>query len=176
MVLPYCLVEISDNKHILIDTGMAADARHHGTPPAANEKNILDHLTELGIRPAEIDTVICSHFDFDHAGSHDSFPNAEFIVQREHYQMARNGHPRFALARALGSPLPLLRLADGDAELAVFGHDDEQWETTEKIATILRVNFTFLERSGIRGAYVHSNEFQKMTARSGPFHESDASL
>jgi len=49
-------------------------------------------------------------------------------------------------------------------------------ETTEKIATILRVNFTFLERSGIRGAYVHSNEFEKMTVRSGPFHESDASL
>ena len=49
-------------------------------------------------------------------------------------------------------------------------------ETTEKIATILRVNFTFLERSGIRGAYVHLNNFEKMTARSGPFHESDASL
>ncbi len=43
-------------------------------------------------------------------------------------------------------------------------------EDTENIATILRVNFTFLERSGIRGAYVHSNEFEKMTPRSGPWH------
>ena len=34
-------------------------------------------------------------------------------------------------------------------------------EDTEKITAILRVNFTFLHGSGIRGTYVHSNEFEK---------------
>src|SRR5438270_4435823 len=65
-----------------------------------------------------MDTVICTHFDVDHAGFHDSFPNAEFVVQRGHYQIAGNGHPRFALARAHWNHAALrYRLVDGDAEL-----------------------------------------------------------
>jgi len=228
MVLPCYLVETSDNKHVLIDTGMAADARQPGTPPAANEKNVLDHLAELGIRPDEMDTVICTHFDVDHAGFHDSFPNAEVIGQRGHYEIASNAHARFASARAhWDHPALRYRFADGDTELLpgltlleTSGHapghqsvlvrlprtgpvllaidavmmqrlftmdrkaspqDDNEpqllastrklldivertspverlrprrrtMENTEKIATILRVNFTFLDRSGIKGS------------------------
>jgi N-acyl homoserine lactone hydrolase len=70
------------------------------------------------LRLADIDILICTHFDVDHAGYHDSFPNAELIVQREHYELARNGHPRFALARAhWDHPALRYRLVDGDTEL-----------------------------------------------------------
>src|SRR5437588_12676998 len=65
-----------------------------------------------------MDTVICTHFDVDHAGFHDSFPNAEFVVQRGHYQIAGNGHPRFALARAQWHhAAPRYRSVDGDTAL-----------------------------------------------------------
>jgi N-acyl homoserine lactone hydrolase len=118
MVLPCYLVETSDGKHVLIDTGMAADARPPVAPPAENEKNVLEHLSEIGLQPADIDILICTHFDVDHAGYHDAFANAELIVQRKHYELARNGHPRFAPARAhWDHPTMRYRFIDGDTEL-----------------------------------------------------------
>jgi N-acyl homoserine lactone hydrolase len=118
MILPCYLIETNDGKHILIDTGMAADSRSPGSPPARDEKDVIEHLADLGIRPGDIDTVICTHFDVDHAGYHDAFTKAEFVVQREHYDLARGGHPRFAAARAhWDHPALHYRLIDGDTEL-----------------------------------------------------------
>lgn len=112
------LVETADNKRILIDSGMAPDAPPSPVPPSAEEKNVLQHLTGLNLRPQEIDILISTHFDVDHAGYHDAFANAEFIVQREHYMLARNGHPRFAAARPhWDHPALRYRFVDGDAEL-----------------------------------------------------------
>ncbi len=54
----------------------------------------------------------------DHAGYHDTFPKAELIVQREHYELARSGHARFAAARAhWDQPTLRYRLIEGDTEL-----------------------------------------------------------
>jgi N-acyl homoserine lactone hydrolase len=118
MVLGCYLVQTGDGRRILIDTGMAADTRPPGLPPARNEKNVLEHLAGLGLHPEDIDTVIATHFDVDHAGYHDAFPCAEFIVQREHYELARGGHPRFAAARAhWDHPALHYRLVDGDVEV-----------------------------------------------------------
>lgn len=118
MVLPCYLIETIDGKHILVDTGMAADARSQSAAKTENEKNVLEHLSELGLRPADIDTLICTHFDVDHAGFHDHFTNAELIVQRKHYELAKNGHPRFAPARAhWDHPALRYRLIDGDTEI-----------------------------------------------------------
>ncbi len=118
MVLPCYLIETSDGQHILIDTGMAADARPSAAPKGDNEKNVIEHLSELGLHPTDIDTLICTHFDIDHAGYHDHFTNAELIVQRKHYELARNGHPRFAPVRAhWDHPALRYRFVDGDTEL-----------------------------------------------------------
>lgn len=118
MVLPCYLVETTDGKHILIDTGIAPDAKPSSAPRSRDEKNVLEHLADLGLSPAEIDTLICTHFDVDHAGYHDAFRNAELIVQSEHYKLARNGHPRFAAARPhWDHPALRYRLVDGDTEL-----------------------------------------------------------
>jgi N-acyl homoserine lactone hydrolase len=118
MVTGCYLVETSDGRHVLIDSGMARDARPSGAPPAENEKNVIEQLTALGLCPDDIDVLICTHFDVDHAGYHDSFAKAEFIVQREHYRLACSGHPRFAAARAhWDHPALRYRLVDGDTEL-----------------------------------------------------------
>lgn len=118
MVLPCYLIETGDGKNILIDTGMAADARPADASRSQNEKNVLESLADLGLGPADIDTLICTHFDIDHAGYHDLFPNAELIVQRIHYVLARNGHPRFAAARShWDHPALRYRFVDGDIEL-----------------------------------------------------------
>jgi N-acyl homoserine lactone hydrolase len=113
------LVQTSDQKNILIDSGLPADyAPPPGTPPSENKKNVLEHLAGLGLHPDDIDLLICTHFDVDHAGYHDAFPQAELIVQRKHYELARSGHPRFASARAhWDHPALRYRLVDGDTEL-----------------------------------------------------------
>jgi len=113
------LVQTSDGKNILIDSGLPADyTPPPGTPPSENEKNVLEHLANLGLHPDDIDLLICTHFDVDHAGYHDAFPKAELIVQRQHYELARGGHPRFAPARPhWDHPALRYRLIDGDTEL-----------------------------------------------------------
>src|SRR5438128_348991 len=113
------LVQTSDVKNILIDSGLPADyTPPPGTPPRENEKNVLDHLADLGLGPENIDFLICTHFDVDHAGYHDAFTKAELIVQREHYELARSGHARYAAARAhWDHPALRYRLIDGDTEL-----------------------------------------------------------
>jgi N-acyl homoserine lactone hydrolase len=130
MILPCYLIETSDSRHILIDTGIAPETRPSHRPPARDEKNVLENLAQLNVRPQEVDTVICTHFDVDHCGYHDAFPHAEFIVQREHYEAAKAGNPRFASARAHWDHPDLhYRLINGDMEflpginlLATSGH------------------------------------------------------
>ncbi len=113
------LVQTSDDKNILIDSGLPADYQPPpGMPPSENKKHVLEHLTDLQLHPDDIDILICTHFDIDHAGYHDSFPKAELIVQRKHYEQARNGHPRYAAARPQWDhPALRYRLIDGDTEL-----------------------------------------------------------
>ncbi len=113
------LVQTRDGKNILIDSGLPAD---YASPPGRialeQKKNVVERLSELGLRPDDIDILICTHFDVDHAGHHDAFMKAEHIVQREHYELARGGHPRFAGARARWDHPDLrYRLIEGDTEL-----------------------------------------------------------
>lgn len=119
MISAAYLIETRDGKHILIDSGVPADfARPAGMPPSRENKNVLEHLEALSLGASDVSTVICTHFDVDHAGYHDAFPAAQFVVQREHYNLARSGHERFAAARAhWDHPALRYRLVDGDTEL-----------------------------------------------------------
>ena len=119
MVLGCYLVELSDGRHVLVDTGYPADA-----PPSPalaqpeNVTNVIEQLRDLGLSPQDIDFLICTHFDIDHVGYHDAFTRAELIVQREHYELARSGHPRYSAARAhWDHPALHYRLIEGDTEI-----------------------------------------------------------
>lgn len=113
------LVQTSDGKHILIDSGLPD---HFVPPPGLPEpgygKNVVEQLALLRLQPDQIDLLICTHFDADHTGSHALFPNAELIAQREHYELARGGYPRFATTRPQwDAPGLRYRLVEGDTEL-----------------------------------------------------------
>src|SRR5262249_52503475 len=80
-------------------------------------KSVIEQLGELGIQPSDINLLICTHFDMDHAGHHSAFTNAEYIVQREHYAHACSS-PRFALTRPQWDrPDVRFRFVDGDTQL-----------------------------------------------------------
>jgi N-acyl homoserine lactone hydrolase len=113
------LVQMEDGKNILIDTGLAADfTPPPDMPPIAFRPNVVEQLALLGLQPDDIDVVVSTHFDVDHVGYIDAFPNAKHIVQREQYEQARGGHPRFVGNRHhWDHPALQYQLVDGDTEL-----------------------------------------------------------
>jgi len=117
--VPGYLIRTDDGTNVLVDTGAPTDAPPDAPIFVGPGHDLLTQLAVLGLRPEDISYVICSHLDPDHAGNHDAFPDAEFVVQRSHYELACSGDvTRLQAARAHWD-LPHLkyRLVDGDTEL-----------------------------------------------------------
>ncbi len=119
MVVVCYLVQTTDGQNILIDSGLPADLpQQPGMPPPIHERDVIAQLADLGLQPSDIGTVIATHFDLDHAGNHEAFTNAEFVVQRAHYETARGGYERFARSRDhWDAPALRYRTVDSDTEL-----------------------------------------------------------
>ncbi len=113
------LVQMSDGRNVLIDTGLPLGwGVSERTPTVTLDHTIVSALADLGLRPDDIDILITTHFDPDHAGMNDAFPNVEIVAQRAGYEEARNGQPRAAITRAhWDAPDLRYRLVDGDTEL-----------------------------------------------------------
>ncbi|MEZ4869378.1 MAG: N-acyl homoserine lactonase family protein [Caldilineaceae bacterium] len=142
IAIPGYLIQSDDGVNVLIDTGYPrgilgaqeqAAERLVATFPQdeiiafnakvirgvrnAPEDLVTNRLAELGLTPDDIDYLVYTHFDLDHAGNHDLFANAELVVQRSHYLAARN-HPRFCFFDIPWSAPELrYRLVDGDTKL-----------------------------------------------------------
>ncbi|GCE07153.1 N-acyl homoserine lactonase family protein [Dictyobacter aurantiacus] len=118
--VPGYLIQTGNGKNILIDTGVPLDGSFK---PNSGESpqifSVVEQLATLGLTPADIDILICTHFDPDHAGNHDAFPTAELVVQRAHYEFAlASDSPRFNLTRAhWNHPSLRYRIVDGDTQL-----------------------------------------------------------
>jgi N-acyl homoserine lactone hydrolase len=153
------LVQMSDGQNILIDTGLPMDyTPSTGTPPTRDKKNVLECLAALGLHPDDINILICTHFDVDHAGNNDLFSKAEIIVQRSHYEQARNGHERYASARAhWDNPSLNYHLVDGDTEILpgltvietsghALGHQSVLVRLPETGSVLLAIDAVMFER------------------------------
>ena len=123
--VPGYLVQTGEGKNILVDTGFSEEFIPN--PPILNgvqvdvirEDFILSRLAEIGLRPADIDLVVLSHLDYDHAGNMLHFVHAEIIIQKLQYETAKAGHPRFATTRNQWDEGSMrFRLIDGDQEIA----------------------------------------------------------
>lgn len=110
MVCVCYLVQMNDGRNILIDTGMPKGS--------ANGEDVIGQLAEIDVQPSDVNVLICTHFDVDHAGNHAAFADAEFVVQRAHYEHARGDNPRFATVREQWDrPGVRWRIVDGDTVL-----------------------------------------------------------
>jgi N-acyl homoserine lactone hydrolase len=140
--LPGYLIQTDDGTNVLIDTGYPRSIRGHQEQVANElleahpddpvtafsamvvrglrddeEDLVVNRLAALGLTPANIDYLVCTHFDIDHAGNHDLFTNAELVVQRRHYEAA-GANPRFQLYGTAWTADGLrYRFADGDTQL-----------------------------------------------------------
>jgi N-acyl homoserine lactone hydrolase len=110
------LVQTGDGKNILIDTGLPEVMPEEETD-FENGQDIIEQLASLGLKPDDVDTVISTHYDIDHAGRHAAFTKAQYVVQRVHHLDAAT-NPRFAANRPQWEqPMERIRLVDGDTEL-----------------------------------------------------------
>ncbi|GGO38047.1 N-acyl homoserine lactonase family protein [Deinococcus humi] len=110
------LVQTEDGKNILIDSGLP-EAIPEEASDFENGQDVIEQLASIGLAPEDIDTVISTHYDIDHAGRHAAFTRAQYVVQRVHHEDAAS-NPRFAALRAQwDQPMERIRLVDGDTEL-----------------------------------------------------------
>ena len=110
------LVQTGDGKNILIHTGLPEFIPEEASE-FENGQDVLEQLASIGVQPDDIDTVISTHYDIDHAGRHAAFTRAHYVVQRVHHVDAAS-NPRFAANRPQwDQPMERIRLVDGDTEL-----------------------------------------------------------
>ncbi|HEY8598460.1 MAG TPA: N-acyl homoserine lactonase family protein [Thermomicrobiales bacterium] len=110
------LVQTSDGKNILIDSGLP-EVIPEGDAGFENGRDVIEQLASIGLKPDDIDTVISTHYDGDHAGRHAAFTKAQYVVQRGHHLDAAS-NPRYANVRPQwDQPIGRIRLVDGDTEL-----------------------------------------------------------
>jgi N-acyl homoserine lactone hydrolase len=125
--VPGYLIQTDDGTNILVDTGFPHSFIEQPPGPLGPlslevemrpEDHVVSRLASIGLQPADIDLLVCTHFDADHAGNHHLFPHAELVVQRRHYEVARAGDPRYAMIRdSWDAPGLRYRLVDGDTTL-----------------------------------------------------------
>ena len=121
--VPCYLIQTEDGKNILIDSGLPPNFQPPPNVPGLIEriehgKDVIEQLATIGVRPPDIDILICTHYDVDHAGNNGAFPNARLIAQRLQHEVASAGHPRFALTRSQwDQPTSRYQLVDGDTQL-----------------------------------------------------------
>ena len=128
--VPCYLVQTEDGKNVLIDSGLPPNMPGSERTEDVQEdslgrslaitygKDVVEQLAMIGVQPADIDILVCTHCDDDHAGNIGAFPNARLIAQRLQHEVASAGHPRFARTRSQwDQPLSRYQLVDGDVEL-----------------------------------------------------------
>ena len=123
--VPAYLVETDEGAYILIDTGLSSTniglyQKHPELPYIMDESDyVANQLKKLNVMPQDIQYVVCTHFDPDHAGNLAAFPDAEIVVQRRLYQAAVTGEvERFKRTREQWSTSGLrFLLVDGDTTL-----------------------------------------------------------
>ncbi|NIY63160.1 MBL fold metallo-hydrolase [Streptomyces malaysiensis] len=94
----------SEGRTILIDTGIGNDRERPHMPHFHHlHTNYLGELAAAGVRPEDVDLVICTHVHGDHVGWNTfwqdgewrpTFPNAEYVIPRIDfdYWNPENGH------------------------------------------------------------------------------------
>ncbi|MCU1526561.1 MAG: N-acyl homoserine lactonase family protein [Frondihabitans sp.] len=128
----------STGSDVVLDVGFTAETARRRDRVHYREPS--EGLQLLGVDPASVETVILSHFHYDHTGDLDAFPRARFVVQEAEMAFWTGPYgPRREFAKAveprdLGRLLQLnyegrLRFVDGHATVsdgidvfAVGGH------------------------------------------------------
>jgi glyoxylase-like metal-dependent hydrolase (beta-lactamase superfamily II) len=124
------------NLNILIDTCNGNDKKRTGVmaPMSMLSHDYLGNLARLGLKPEDIDVVLCTHLHSDHVGWNTrmengvwvpTFPNARYLMSEidvAYYGGLPPDHPQYTLTRESYDDSVLPVLNSGQAELIRTGH------------------------------------------------------
>ncbi len=132
----------SGGRNILIDTCHGNDKQRPGDGPLSYyhqlDTDYLGNLARVGLKPEDIDIVLCTHLHFDHVGWNTrldngrwvpTFPNARYLMARvdfDHFRdAAPDGHDAMHIPSFNDSVLPVVAAGQVDfVELDRLGDHD----------------------------------------------------
>lgn len=80
-----CLLIKKNNKYILVDTGTGLFKPDDNKYRMKYPRQLLIELNDLNIQPSEVDTVILTHFHFDHCGGCINIDGEPVFTNAIHY-------------------------------------------------------------------------------------------
>ncbi len=124
----------SKSKNILIDSGIGdtLNEKQKKIYGVEKESNLEKALSEIGLKPENIDLVILTHLHLDHAGGVvkfnsrkekiPRFPRAKYVIQKEEWKYALQPDERTQATYMVDNFMALdecgaIDLADGDKEI-----------------------------------------------------------
>jgi N-acyl homoserine lactone hydrolase len=123
--VPGYLIQTDDLQNVLVDTGYKPrtfgelENPQNGFIQVSEDQLIVNQLARLGIEPDDIQYLVVTHLDPDHAGFIDAFRRSEIVVQRKHMEFAKTSEePRFLYTKERWSQTGLrFQFVQGDSEL-----------------------------------------------------------
>jgi glyoxylase-like metal-dependent hydrolase (beta-lactamase superfamily II) len=127
----HCLLIEAGESLVLIDTGFGVDDMRHpyrrlGIPftaafrvQADTATTAFERIRGLGLDPADVRQIACTHLDLDHAGGLPDFPEAEVHVLEPERDAAVNpslrDRPRYPSSHVAHGPNWVTHTVDGDS-------------------------------------------------------------
>lgn len=139
LVLPIQSFLVRTRHHtILVDTCVGHDKSRAQRPfwHLKRFDTFLPGLTAAGVKPADIDYVMCTHLHSDHVGWNThlrdgrwvpTFPNAKYIFARTEWQAFEATHAKHPQPQFLDSVLPIMEAGQAQLVDKDFALDDEVW-------------------------------------------------
>jgi glyoxylase-like metal-dependent hydrolase (beta-lactamase superfamily II) len=99
-VVCHCLLIETADSLVLVDTGMGLEDFRHPyrrlgipftaafRPTRVNSRAAVEHVRGLGLDPADVRHIACTHLDLDHAGGLPDFPGATVHALAREYEAA----------------------------------------------------------------------------------------
>ena len=133
LVIPHTMFLLRGPTTVVVDTSFESPEIIKAAYPQdvwrSPEEHPLALLSQLGVRPEEVLTVICTHLHYDHCGCNTAFRHARVLVQRQEVEYALNPTTKL-MQREFFSPAggfkpsfdpAQFQLLDGDHERHVPG-------------------------------------------------------
>ena len=88
-----CFLIGNGNRYLLWDAGMTKRAIGANHPVAKLERTITDQLTQIGVRPEQIEFIGISHYHGDHTGQATQFPKAKLLIGAGDFEALKSKTP-----------------------------------------------------------------------------------
>jgi glyoxylase-like metal-dependent hydrolase (beta-lactamase superfamily II) len=139
LVLPIQAFLVRTRRHtILIDTCVGHDKSRPRRLFWHMKKfdTFLPRLAAAGVRPEDVDYVMCTHLHSDHVGWNTqlrdgrwvpTFPNAKYIFARSEFEGFEALHRKHPQPQFLDSVLPIMEARQAELVSSDFALEDEVW-------------------------------------------------